>query len=172
MHIVLNVIISSFTSYIIKYIKNSKGASTMTEKTNKQYPRNDINMLPGDILYSTIGRSTYFVGHTVIVGTYFLMKESIPGKPSGYMLTAEFFWNRHRRRDGITLLRSKVNAGKAAICTTENLHLIKDYQVLNTDSDILEKNYCSKWVVQAYYYGTNVKLADNVNRFISPQYFK
>lgn len=144
----------------------------MTIKTKKQYPHSNINILPGDILYSTIGRSTYFVGHTVIVGTDFLMKESIPGKPSGHMLTPEQFWNRHRRGDKITLLRSKVGAEKAANWATENLHLIKDYQVLNTDIHTVAKNYCSKWIVQAYYYGANVKLTDHLNRFISPQYFK
>lgn len=141
------------------------------KSTNKYYPHSNINILPGDILYSTIGRSTYFVGHTVIVGTDLLMKESIPGKPSGHTLTIEQFWNRHHAGDKVTLLRSKVGAQEAASWATENLHRVKDYQILNTDIHTLEKNYCSKWIVQAYYYGSNVKLADNINRFISPQYF-
>lgn len=129
-------------------------------------------MLPGDILYSTIGRSTYFVGHSVIVGTDFLMKESIPGKPSGHELTPLQFWHRHRSGDKITLLRSKVGAFEAADWATENLHLIQDYNVLNTDFHTIRKNYCSKWIVQAYYFGADVKLTDYVNRFISPQHFK
>jgi len=43
---------------------------------------------------------------------------------------------------------------------------------LNHRIETLERNYCSKWIVQAYYYGANVKLIDNLNQFIPPQYFK
>lgn len=138
----------------------------------KFYPYSNIAMLPGDVLYSPIGRSTYFVGHTVIVGTDYLMKESIPGKPSGHMLTVEQYWHRHHPGDRITLLRSNIGATGAAAWATENLHLVKDYYILNTDIQTIEKNYCSKWIVQAYYYGANVMLTDSLNRFISPQYLK
>src|SRR5699024_9689302 len=102
-------------------------------KEIKRYPYSNIQMLPGDILYSTIGRSTYYVGHIVIIGTDFLMKESIPGKPSGHMLTAEQFWHRHRPGDKITLLRSKVGAKEAAAWATKNLHLVKYYDIFSTN---------------------------------------
>lgn len=72
----------------------------------KTYPLSKVPMLPGDILYSSIGRSTYFAGHTVIIGTHLHVLESIPGKPSGHMLTIEQFWNRHHIGDKIILLRS------------------------------------------------------------------
>ena len=141
-------------------------------KRKMQYPYSNVDMHPGDILYSTIGRATYYVGHIVIIGTDYLMKESIPGKPSGHALTPLQFWHRHRSGDKITLLRSKVGAFAAADWATKNLHLIKDYNVLNTNLHTIEKNYCSKWIVQAYYFGANVKLKDNLHQFIPPQYFK
>jgi|SRR5690625_1739432 len=141
---------------------------SLTKK--KTYPDSNVDMLPGDILYSSIGRSTYYVGHTVIVGTDYTMKEALPGKPSGHMLTAEQFWNRHHQGDRITLLRSKTGANEAAKWATENLHLVKDYTILNHDIESIEKNYCSKWIVQAYYYGAKVKLTNYLNRFISPQF--
>jgi len=144
----------------------------MTINKTRTYPYSNIEMLPGDILYSTIGRSTYYVGHIVIVGTDYLMKEAIPGKPSGHMLTAEQFWHRHRKGDKITLLRSKVGAKEAAKWAKEHLQFVKDYTILNHRIETLEKNYCSKWIVQAYYYGANVKLIDNLNQFIPPQHFK
>src|SRR5699024_1070675 len=141
-------------------------------KRKIQYPYSNVDMHPGDILYSTIGRATYYVGHIVIVGTDYLMKESIPGKPSGHALTPLQFWHRHRSGDKITLLRSKVGAFAAADCTTKNLNLNKHYIVLNTNLHTIEKNYCTKWIVQDYYCGANVKLNDNLHQFIPPQYFK
>ena len=129
-------------------------------------------MQPGDILYSTIGRSTYYVGHSVIVGTDCLIKESIPGKPSGHTLTIEQFWNRHNAGDKITLLRASEGANEAAAWATDNLDKVQDYFVGNVDISNIEKNYCSKFIVQAYYYGANVKLTNCLNRFISPQYLK
>ncbi|MEJ8777528.1 hypothetical protein [Pseudogracilibacillus sp. ICA-222130] len=134
------------------------------------YPNSNIEMKQGDILYSTIGRSTYYVGHTVIIGSDYLVKESIPGKPSGHSLTIHQMWNRHRKGDKITLLRAPSGAQAAAKWVTENLGNVKDYWILNTDIKNKEKNYCSKLIVQAYYYGANVKLTNILNRFISPQY--
>lgn len=142
----------------------------MRNKKTKYYPFSNIAMLPGDILYSTIGRSTYYVGHTVIVGTDYLMKEAIPGKPSGHTLSVEQFWFRHHPGDKITLMRSQVGATEAATWATDHLHLVQDYHVFNTNIQTIEKNYCSKLIVQAYYYGANVKLTNVLNRFISPQF--
>lgn len=127
-------------------------------------------MKPGDILYSTIGRSTYYVGHSVIVGTDYLIKESIPGKPSGHTLTIGQFWGRHNKGDKITLLRAKKGAKEAARWATDHLENVKDYFIGNFNIKNVEKNYCSKFIVQAYYYGANVKLANSLNRFISPQH--
>lgn len=153
-------------------IQRLEGVSSMSLHKRKTYPYSNIEMLPGDILYSTVGRSTYYVGHTVIVGSDYLMKEAIPGKPSGHTLTAEQFWHRHHPRDQITLLRSKAGANEAAKWATDHLHLVKEYTVLNHNIESIEKNYCSKLIVQAYYYGANVKLTNYLNRFISPQFLK
>jgi|SRR5699024_8887335 len=140
--------------------------------TKITYPFTNIPMQAGDILYSTIGRSTYYVGHSVIVGTDYLIKESIPGKPSGHTLTIEQFWGRHNKGDKFTLLRANKGAKEAAAWATDNLDKVQDYFVGNVDISNVEKNYCSKFIVQAYYYGANVKLAKWLNRFISPQYLK
>lgn len=136
------------------------------------YPNSNIEVKQGDILYSTIGRSTYYVGHTVMIGSDYLVKESIPGKPSGHSLTINQMWNRHRKGDKITLLRAPSGAQAAAKWVTENLSSVKDYWILNSNIKNREKNYCSKLIVQAYYYGANVKLTNVLNRFISPQYLK
>lgn len=136
----------------------------------KTYPYSNIEMMPGDILYSSISRSTYYVGHTVIIGENLLVKEAIPGKPSGHILTIDQFWNRHNKDDKITLLRSKHGAKQASKWATNNLQYVKDYHLGNYNINTLHKNYCSKFIVQAFYFGANVKLTTWLNRFISPQF--
>jgi|SRR5690625_4097720 len=136
------------------------------------YPFSLVKILPGDILYSPIGRSTYFVGHTVIIGTDFLVKESLPTRPSGYSTTIKHFWNRHRFGDTITLLRSAEGSLKASEWATRFVGDVKKYHLGNYNINNITKNYCSKFVVQAYFHGANVKLTNNVNRFISPQYLR
>lgn len=138
--------------------------------STKFYPYSNIPMLQGDILYSPISRSTYYVGHTVIIGTDFLVKEAIPGKPSGHMLTIEQFWSRHCKGDKIILLRSESGAKEAAEWATNNLHFVKDYHLGNYNINNIEKNYCSKFITQSYYHGAKVKLTHILNRFISPQF--
>lgn len=138
----------------------------------KTYFNSDVVMLPGDILYSSIGRSTYFVGHITIVGADYTIKESIPGKPSGHSLTARQFWGRHNTGDYITLLRSKHGANQAAQWASDNFEFIKSYTILNHDLTSIKDNYCSKWILQAYYYGANIKLTHALNQFVFPQSFK
>src|SRR5690625_4945132 len=113
---------------------------TITEK----YPYSQVPILPGDILYSPIGRSTYFVGHTVIIGTDFLVKESLPTRPSGYSTTIEHFWNRHRFGDTITLLRSAEGSLKASEWATRFVGDVKKYHLGNYNINNITKNYCSK----------------------------
>lgn len=136
----------------------------------KHYPNSTVTMMPGDILYSPISRATYYVGHTVIIGTNLLVKEAIPGHPSGHRLTIEQFWHRHCKGDKIVLLRSKSGAKEAAEWATTNLQHVKNYHLGNYNINTLEKNYCSKFITQAYYHGANIKLTALLNRFISPQF--
>lgn len=138
----------------------------------KTYPYSHLSMKPGDILYSPIGRSTYFVGHTVIIGTDLQVKESLPRRPSGNSLSIETFWSRHNKGDMITLLRAKEGQLAAAKWATDYVQAVKSYHLGNYDIQNLAKNYCSKFVVQAYYFGANIKLASKLNRFIPPQYLR
>lgn len=136
------------------------------------YPFSQVKILPGDMLYSPIGRSTYFVGHIVIIGSDYLVKESLPTRPSGYSTKIEHFWKRHRLGDTITLLRSSKGSLEAANWATRFVGDVKKYHLGNYNINNITKNYCSKFVVQAYYHGANVKLMDNVNCFLSPQYLR
>lgn len=144
----------------------------MSSKKIKTYPYSDVKMLPGDILYSSIGKSTYYVGHIVIIGPNYNIIESIPGNPSGYMMSAKQFWSRHNSSDRITLLRAKAGADGAAKWALDHFNDVKKYTVLNHNINTIKNNYCSKWILQAYYFGANVKLTPILNRLVFPQSFE
>src|SRR5699024_1655073 len=84
--------------------------------------------------------------------------------------SVEQFWRRHHPGNKITLLRAENGAQTAAKWATANVEKVKDYWVANTSIHNIEKNYCSKFIVQAYYFGSELKLTKFLNRFISPQY--
>lgn len=136
--------------------------------TTTIYPQTLIDIHPGDILYSPIGRSTYFVGHAVIIGEDYMVKEILPKTPGWQSLSIERFWNRHHYGDEITLLRSPKGANQAAHWITTNLEKFKTYSLTNFDVHHIEKSYCYKFVVQAYYLGANVEIVHHMNRPLFP----
>jgi len=135
----------------------------------KKYPHSQVTMLPGDILYSPIGKSTYFVGHIVIIGADLHVKESLPTNPSGHSATIEQFWQRHRMGDTITLFRSIIGSKLAAKWAQTYVKDVKKYYLGNHDINNITQNYCSKFVMQAYYFGANIELGNRLDRLITPQ---
>src|SRR5690625_2671335 len=146
----------------------------MTPKKSKTvyFPNTSIQMFPGDVLYSSVGRSTYFVGHSVIIGENYIVKEVIPGKPGWHMLTLDQFLNRHHKNDHITLLRSSSGAQAAAQWITQNIQHFKQYNLLNYNIHNLQKSYCYKFIIQAYLHGANIQLVKNPNRLLLPNDIK
>lgn len=140
--------------------------------THRTYPHTTIEMYPGDILYSQIAKSTFFVGHAIIIGTDYTTKEVLPGTPGWRTVTIERFWNRHNRGDEITLLRSNTGAKQAATWITDNLTSFKTYNLLNFDINNIEKSYCYKFIVQAYFFGANVEIVENMQRPLLPNDIK
>lgn len=136
------------------------------------YPNTSIEVLPGDILYSPVGRSTYFVGHSVIIGTDFHIKEVLPGKPAWRSISIERFWTRHFRGDRISLLRSPYGAHMAAAWATRHIEKFQSYNLLNYDIENFEKSYCYKFVAQAYFFGADVRVVRNMHRLLLPHDIK
>lgn len=141
-------------------------------ETKYTYPNTTIPIVPGDVLYSPIGRSTYFVGHAVIIGTDYKVKEVLPGKPSWYTIRIEQFWRRHRPGDVITLLRPTEGAFEAAAWITENLQQFKMYNLFNYDFTNFEKSYCYKFIAQVYYFGAGIDIIKNKRRLLLPNDIK
>lgn len=139
-------------------------------KKTLHYPNTNIEVKPGDVIYSSIGRSTYFVGHSVMVGTDFRIKEVIPGKPGWYELDLIRFWARHRRGDQLTILRPYHGAEAAAQWITDNLRSFKTYTIFNHDFNDLANSYCYKFVAQAYHFGANISIVEKTNRLLLPRH--
>src|SRR5699024_3562601 len=140
--------------------------------TITKYPHSSIEIMPGDVLYSSIGRSTYYVGHAVIVGTDGMCKEALPEKPAGHELTIIQFWGRHRLGDRILLMRAKAGGEEAADWTTKYSVEVEHYNHLINDFTNVAQNYCFKFIAQAYYYGAEQSILKRTNQVITPFKFK
>lgn len=136
------------------------------------YPFSSIEVLPGDVLYSSIGRSTYYVGHAVIIGTDGMCKEALPGKQAGHELSIPQLWSRHLKGNQILLMRAKIGARDAAHWATQHLESIKQYNLSNYNFNNISQNYCFKFIAQAYFFGAQVSLMTYVNKPITPFAFK
>lgn len=137
------------------------------------YPNSNIRAQAGDVLFTGIGRSTYFVGHAVIMGTDGKLKEALPGTPAGHELTIKQLWRRHNPGDKIILMRPKSDGDAAADWATKQLPHVKKYTILNCDFKNISNNYCFKFIAQAYYYGANQSIIQSPNhRLITPFEFK
>src|SRR5699024_274698 len=142
----------------------------MTEKYF--YPHTNIEVKQGDVIYSPIGRSTYFVGHSVIVGANYTIKEVIPGQPGWHLITIENYFKRHRRGDEITILRAKQGGFAASVWIANNITRFKKYTILNFDMNDLSESYCYKFVAQAYWFGAGIQLATHKKRLLLPNDIK
>src|SRR5699024_11426006 len=80
--------------------------------------------------------------------------------------------HRYNKCDKMTLLRSKHGASDAAKCAYANVGYVENYTVLNYNLKSLKNNYCTKCILQAFYYGANIKLTPFLNTLILPQAFK
>lgn len=116
------------------------------------YPGTNIEMLPGDLIYAPKSPSTKIVGHVAIVGTDYKIYHSYPNA-NGYRIdTPMDYFNLFSKGE---ILRVKSgNAGSAARKAQEIITQIKKYDIQIDKLGIIPDNYCSKFVWQAYWFGT------------------
>lgn len=138
----------------------SSGIVTPFYEPNPEYPNSNIEMKPGDVLYSTKGYSTFFVGHVGIVGEDLAVYHSHPESPYKFADSIETYFGRHKRvGDEIRIYRTRDNTGlQAARWARSNLDLIQSYTVYNIDLNDLRYNYCSKFIWQAFWYSNGIDL--------------
>ncbi|MFA9558404.1 hypothetical protein ACERII_13940 [Evansella sp. AB-rgal1] len=128
---------------------------------NPVYPGTNIKMKAGDVLYSSKGLDTYLVGHVGIVDAngqvIHMMKNGGMKRESISAYSSNFKY---------TIYQAKVenNGYKAAQNATSlynNYRSSASYTLTTTLTRPKDKQYCTKLVWQAYYYGSNINLGDN-----------
>jgi uncharacterized protein YycO len=125
---------------------------------NPLYPGTNIEMYPGDVLYSPKSWSTIWVGHVAIVGTDFKIYHSHPQSPYKFADTMDTYMSRHNSGDKIEVLRASnysLDENAAAEWAMNNLSKIKTYDVYASKLNNIADNYCSKYIWQAFYYSNN-----------------
>ncbi|TPG70519.1 hypothetical protein EEL32_11485 [Brevibacillus laterosporus] len=132
------------------------------------YPGSTITISAGDILYSSKGWQTAFAGHTSIVGTDGKIYHSTPAVASGGIgESVSSYFSRFTSGTKVEIYRfspprsgpylQPINAAKWA---KKNVGKIQKYDIVGGGNyrDIT-KNYCSKFLWQAYYFGGGVDLS-------------
>lgn len=121
------------------------------------YPGTDIQMRPGDVLYShKYAFSSFLVGHTGIVGTNYRIYHVNRWKKFGHADSMPLYLSRHKKGERITILRhsNEAEAKHAAQWAMENYDRVQRYTYIR-DLGEMKDNYCSKFTWQAFYFGTN-----------------
>ncbi|RDW16816.1 hypothetical protein [Oceanobacillus chungangensis] len=141
------------------------------------YPDTTIKMLPGDVLYShKLAFSSVIVGHVGMVGEDCRIYHVNRWGNKGHADRMSVYLSRHKKGEKLTILRfsDKKIAKEAACWAKANIGSIEAYKYTRDLADI-KINYCSKYIWQAYYFGTtlNVDLLGNnldaeKKRYITP----
>ncbi|MFC4024160.1 hypothetical protein ACFOUV_10180 [Oceanobacillus longus] len=124
------------------------------------YPGTSIRMIPGDVLYShKTALSSLVVGHSGIVGEDFYIYHVNKWGKKGHADRMPIYLSRHKSGEKLTVLRAShsnhaINAAKWA---KQNIESVESYYYTRDLND-LTKNYCSKFVWQAFYFGSEGKV--------------
>jgi len=147
------------------------------EDTLHYYPGTSILKVPGDVLYShKTAISSLIVGHSGIVGEDFRIYHVNRWGSYGHADSMPVYLSRHKSGEKLTILRyeSAEEARKAARWAQQHIDYIESYYYTR-DLEDLKKNYCSKFVWQAFFFGSkgDVDLVSGTSkrplkRFIKP----
>ncbi|MNW27909.1 hypothetical protein D3C74_47180 [compost metagenome] len=134
-------------------------------------------MMPGDIIYSPKNSwDSVIVGHVAIVGDDFRIYHVTPAESDGRGNDSiGGFLSRFKTNTKLAVYRTHYTSSqseKAAIWARRNITKVNEYFFNIRLSDVY-RNYCSKFVWQAYYYGAgkdilNEGLDDSMREYILP----
>ncbi|WP_087973971.1 hypothetical protein [Oceanobacillus rekensis] len=151
----------------------------MRELNNRThyYPGTSIRMIPGDVLYShKTALSSLVVGHSGIVGEDYRIYHVNKLGSKGHADRIPTYLSRHKIGEKLTILRGNNSdeARNAAKWAKDNIDSASTYSYTRDLQDV-EKNYCSKYVWQAFYFGSGGKkdltsrtLHQTLKRYIKP----
>ncbi|RLL41716.1 hypothetical protein D8M04_16730 [Oceanobacillus piezotolerans] len=138
------------------------------------YPGTSIKMVPGDILYShKLAFSSFIVAHEAIIGEDYRIYHVNRWGSIGHSDSMPIYLSRHRKKEKLTILRypDPTIARKAAIWARGSIGKVKTY-TFNREVANIANNYCSKFIWQAFYCGSNceVDLHGSISRYKEKAY--
>ncbi|WP_458119973.1 hypothetical protein [Paenibacillus sp. Z6-24] len=115
-------------------------------------------LLPGDIIYTPSSESTYYAGHMGILGMDGRVYHVHPFGPV-FSDTVEWYIKRFYVGDRFVVFRSRQpQAGEqAARWAQEHYKQVTAYR-LHTGLDNVQRNYCSKFIYQAYLFTSGIDI--------------
>ncbi|WP_413407999.1 hypothetical protein [Paenibacillus amylolyticus] len=118
----------------------------------------EMKLEPGDIVYTPSSESTYYAGHMGIIGLDGKVYHVHPYGPV-FADSLEWYLTRFYEGDRFIVFRSRLNeAGmKAAGWVQDHYKQVKFYR-LQTNLRSIERNYCSKFIYQAYQFTSGLDL--------------
>lgn len=118
----------------------------------------DLALEPGDIIYTPSSESTYYAGHMGIIGLDGKVYHVHPYGPV-FADSIDGYLTRFYEGDRFIVFRSRLSqAGqKAAEWVQTHYKQVKHYR-LQTNLLSIERNYCSKFVYQAYRFTSGIDL--------------
>ncbi|TPG86964.1 hypothetical protein EEL32_12270 [Brevibacillus laterosporus] len=127
-------------------------------------------MKPGDVIYGGKKLSTFFVGHVGIVGRDFQVYHAHPS--GGLSDGINYYVNRFNDGDILTILRPDSGGKAAAKWAENNIDRMTSYS-WNVSLGNVSKNYCSKFIWQAFYFGWDEDIldagkTDTSNYYVTP----
>ncbi|WP_340398751.1 hypothetical protein [Paenibacillus sp. FSL H8-0079] len=118
----------------------------------------EMKLEPGDIVYTPSSESTYYAGHMGIIGLDGKVYHVHPYGPV-FADSLDWYLTRFYEGDRFIVFRSRLNeAGmKAAGWVQDHYKQVKFYR-LQTNLRSIERNYCSKFIYQAYQFTSGLDL--------------
>ncbi|WP_260865785.1 hypothetical protein [Paenibacillus xylanexedens] len=138
--------------------RRERSASRRLQQDRPIADLNDIKLEPGDIVYTPSSESTYYAGHMGIIGLDGKIYHVHPYGPV-FADSMEWYLTRFYAGDRFIVFRSRMNmAGlRAAEWVQEHYQQVKLYR-LQTNLRSIERNYCSKFIYQAYQFTSGLDL--------------
>ncbi|GGH42985.1 hypothetical protein GCM10008014_03550 [Paenibacillus silvae] len=117
-----------------------------------------MKLEPGDIVYTPSSESTYYAGHMGIIGLDGKVYHVHPYGPV-FADTLDWYLTRFYQGDRFIVFRSRLRqvGDRAAEWVEDHYQQVKYYR-LQTDLLSIERNYCSKFIYQAYKFTSGLDL--------------
>ncbi|CDQ19600.1 Permuted papain-like amidase enzyme, YaeF/YiiX, C92 family [Halobacillus karajensis] len=153
----LHLLLISFIM-VIFFIKAKKVFAPVHQEKSPKYPQSMRTLLPGDLLFSPIGRKeSRYIGHVGIVNSNYKVVHSVPAGVIQDCL--EDYFQKFSKIKVLSPLDKK--AGKAAgeyALKLQSVHSKAMYKIRTPIGYSNQYQYCTKIVWQSYFYGAGINL--------------